>query len=70
MSDRGLLVQSSALLAQPNADIVAQNFEIISRNLHFSTRRTRILMSITIILPGTNRKYHGQNSSSLAKFQN
>ena len=69
VSDRGLLVQSGALLAHSNADIVTQILEILPRNLHFSTRRTRILMSITIILPGTNRKYHGQNSSSLAKFQ-
>jgi len=40
---------------------VAQNLEIISTNFTFSTRR--------LLLLGTNRKAHGQNSGSLKKLK-
>jgi len=57
---------------QPIADRVAHNLKIISQNFRFSTRRTRILMGFiisTILLDGTNRKSHGQNSVLLKKFK-
>jgi len=58
---------------QPIADRVAQNLEIISKNCQFGTRRTRILMGFIIgtihyvLILGTNRKSHGQNSVSLKR---
>ena len=62
-----------SLLVQPIADRVAQNLEIISKKFQFSTRRTRILTGYiisTMLLLGTNRKSHRQNSSLLKSFQN
>jgi len=57
---------------QPIADIVVQNLVVIRKIFYFITRRTRILMgfliSSTVVLPGTNRKSHGQNSGSPAKL--
>jgi len=55
-------------VVQPIADRLAKNLEIISINFQFITRQTRILMGFiisTTLLPGTNRKSHGQNSASL-----
>jgi len=52
---------------QPFTDKVAQNLDIISENFQFSTRHTKILLGFiisTILLRGTNRKSHGQNSST------
>ena len=60
------------IMLQPIADRVTRNFEIISKKIQINTRRTRILMGFiisTILLPGTTRKSHGQNSSTLPKFQ-
>jgi len=53
---------------QPTADRVAQSNEINSINFQFSTRRTMGLIISTILLRGTNRKSHGQNSGLLTKF--
>ena len=56
---------------RPIAHGVAQNLEIICKKFQHSTRRTRILMGFmisTILLPGTNRKSHGQNSGSPTKL--
>ena len=52
-------------MVQPIAKRVAQNLEMISKNFQFSIRHTRILMGFimsTMLLPGTNRKSHGQNA--------
>jgi len=56
----------------PIADRVAKNLEIISKNFQLSAGRTRIFMGFIIsptLLPGTNRKTHGQKSGSLEYFQ-
>ena len=61
------------VVIQPTADRLAQNLEIIFKNFQFSTRRTRIPMGCiisTMLLHGTNRKSHGQNSSALTKIKN
>ena len=58
-------------MVQPIAKRVAQNLEMISKNFQFSIRHTRILMGFimsTMLLPGTNRKSHGQNAGTLTKF--
>ena len=58
----------SIINVQPIADRVAKNLEIISQNFQFCTRRTSILMGFiinTMLIAGTNRKFHGQNSESL-----
>jgi len=52
---------------------LAQNLEIISKKIQFSTRPTRILLTFiisTMLLCGTNRKSHRQNSGFLKSFQN
>jgi len=53
---------------QPIADRVTKNLEIISKDFQFGARRTRILMGFvmsTMLLPGTDRKSHGQDCGSL-----
>jgi len=58
-------------IIQPIADWVAKNLEIISKFFQLSTRRTRILVRFIIsamLSPGTHRKSHGQNTSTLTKF--
>jgi len=59
---------SLLLNLQPIVDAVAQNLEIISKNSQLGTRRarTRIFKGLVISTKfsrGTNRKFHGQNSS-------
>ena len=57
---------------KPSADRVAQNLEIISNQLQLGTSSTRIVMKFiisTLLLTGTNRKDHGQNSGTLTKFE-
>jgi len=66
-----LLIVATPYVIQPIADRVAKNLEIISKNFQFSTRRTKILVgfiTITMLLPGTNRKFHGPNSGLFKKF--
>jgi len=66
-----LLTVATPYLTQPIADRVAKNLEIISKNFQFSTRRTKILVGFitsTMLLPGTNRKFHGLNSGLFKKF--
>jgi len=61
------------LFVQPIADRAAKNLENISKNFQLSIRRTRIFMGYiisTMLLHGTNRESHGQNSGSLKSFGN
>ena len=58
-------------LAVQQLEASGTEFEIIRKNFQFSTRRARILMGFTLgtmLLPGTSRKSHGQNSSALTRF--
>ena len=60
----------SFMNVQPIADKVAKNLEIVVQNFQFCTRQTSILMGFvinTMLIAGTNRKFHGQNSGSLKK---
>jgi len=57
---------------QPIADRVAKNLEIICKNCQLCSRRNRILIGFitsAILLLGTNRTFHRQNSGALKRFQ-
>jgi len=61
-------------VSEPTADRVAQNLEIVCNFFHSRTGRTKILMSMgimisTMLLPGTHRKSHGKNPGMPTKFE-
>jgi len=53
---------------QPIADRLAPNLEILSKDFQLSTPIFKGFISGTMILPGTTRESHGQNSGMLMKF--
>jgi len=64
-----LLYVNIHIYIQPIEDRVAKNLENISKNYQFSTRILMGCIISTMRSPGTNRKSHGQNSSSSKKFE-